>query len=53
MTPLEECENLTNPKLLIEIHNRDALIKTKTLNNDILRAEIDKLWKLMERNARK
>jgi hypothetical protein len=53
MTPLKDCKDMTNPNLLIEIKNRDALIGTKSVNSELLKDEINEIWKLMQKNGYK
>jgi len=55
MLTIENCKNLTNPKLLIEIRNRDTIVKgiSSQTDKEKLRKEITELWKLMEKNSSK
>lgn len=55
MKTMKECESMTNPQLLVEIRNRNTLLKSFNPpgNGDTLKEEIAKLWKLMERNGYK
>ena len=52
MKTMKECEKLTNPKLLVEIRNRNTIIKSMvgSIYPEVLKDEIKQLWKLMERN---
>lgn len=55
MKTLKECEKLTNPQLLAEIANRNTLIgiapgASKSMQ---MKTEVEKLWKLMEKNGYK
>lgn len=50
---MKECESMTNPQLLVEIRNRNTLVKGLPGNPMQLKEEIAKLWKLMERNEHK
>ena len=52
MKTMKECEKLTNPKLLVEIRNRNTILKCMNTpaGAEELRHEIKQLWKLMERN---
>jgi hypothetical protein len=53
MKTLKECKDLTNPQLLVEIKNRDALILTKGVNSELIKDEINEIWKLMQKNGYK
>jgi len=51
---MRDCEELTNPYLLIEIRNRNTLLKSLDPpgNGARLKEEIKELWKFMDRNSR-
>ena len=48
MKSIKECEKLSKPKLLTEIHNRQKLMEISGVKKKLL-DEIAELWKMLER----
>jgi len=53
MKAIKEFENEKKSKILAEINNRQVLMSTFGYNKDILREDIGKLWKILEKRNNK